>query len=239
MKRHFFLLGIVLAVTASEAPAQENNWMLNASGSYDNKHYTSSMPNYYGKPADLNLKGWSLHAGVGKTIGFHIMVGLEGGGGKQDGVWQASNSYGTMYSQDKYHTSNWNASVFGRYTSDVSRRIFAYAQLYVTKFENDYIRDPSLVQNTALPYYYVSPTMPAGNGIEVGLKGVAGVNIIRGYGLYVDVGGLNYTSYNSAVRGSLASDLKEFNFTLGQHFSFGIHKVLGWKKMNNVAPVTK
>jgi hypothetical protein len=55
---------------------------------------------------------------------------------------------------------------------------------------------------------------------------------MRGYGINVSLGGVNYTSYNST--GS-TSDEKHINVTLGQQFSFGLHKILGWKKLN--APV--
>jgi hypothetical protein len=53
------------------------------------------------------------------------------------------------------------------------------------------------------------------------------MEVFKGYGIHMDLGGISYTSYKS---GTTDADLHHFNVTLGSQFSFGIHKIIGWKK---------
>ncbi len=65
-----------------------------------------------------------------------------------------------------------------------------------------------------------------GNGVVVDLSPVVGCNIFKGFGVHMDAGGINYNVFNTRT-----NKISELNITLGQRFSFGLHKIIGWKKM--------
>ena len=226
---------LALALTAN---AQKGTWMIYGSGSYDTKDYMQSQaamnsPTYQRSTSPVTLDALGVSAGVGYSISDHFMVGLQGGYSRQEQVYggyssyPASTGYVTYYTEDKYQQANWTVGVFGRYTSWVTKRIFVYSQLYAGKYGVNYkwLGTESVYGPQA--YTMVSPEIPDGNGFVVNLFPAVGMEVFKGYGVHMDVGGISYTSYTSGTTGS---DLHHFNVTLGSQFSFGIHKIIGWKK---------
>lgn len=232
MKNIFFSACLLLLVN-THASAQQNTLMIYGNGSYDNMDYTPNGNNGSYPATSLSLIGWSANAGVGLVTSDHFMLGLQGGYGKQD----VANYYISPYPvYGTVRIANWNAGVFGRYTSSLSKRFFVYAQLFAGKTGVDSRVLPEGNGNVTPPYYSPAPSgMPDGNGVVVNLFPGAGMNLICGYGINVNIGGISYTSYNSTTS---SSDLHHFNVTLGRQFIFGIHKILGWQKLNSTTPPT-
>ena len=119
---------------------------------------------------------------------------------------------------------SWDFGVYGRYTKWIGKHLFIYSQLSVTKYGNDISRQ-FLTDYYNLPVSAGSPSGLDGNGWVVDLSPVIGVNIFRGYGLHMDIGGINYNQFNSET-----NKIGELNITLGQRFTFGVQKIIGWKK---------
>jgi hypothetical protein len=220
------------------ANAQKNTWMVYGSGSYDTKDYMQSQAAMNSTPyqqssSPLTLDALGGSAGVGFNISDHFMVGLQGGYSRQEQIYggynyyAASTGYVNYYAEDKYQQTNWTVGVFGRYTSWVTKRIFVYSQLYAGKYGVNYkwLGTESVYGPQA--YTTASPEIPDGNGFVVNLFPAVGMEVFKGYGIHMDLGGISYTSYKS---GTTDADLHHFNVTLGSQFSFGIHKIIGWKK---------
>ena len=175
------------------------------------------------------------------------MIGVDGGINSREDVSNTTqyinSSYGsTFYTEEqKYKTTGWQLGLFCRYSTNTASRFFVYGQLYATKygFDNNSETYYSGYNNNAQPYTFSNPVMPSGRGFVVGILPVVGVNLFKGFGLHVDCGGIIYNSYKTSEPTYSNADLRRINITFGHHFSFGIHKVFGWKKLNNVASVTK
>ena len=247
MNRHFILIGIIMAFFSTVTSAQKNTWMMNISGEYDNKKYSPVYSNYYTPATSTSLESWALNTGIGYLIGSHFMIGVDGGINSREDVaktMQAINSsYGSAFytAEHKYKTTGWRLGLFCRYSTNIASRFFVYGQFYATKYGFDTKEETYYTgnNNNAQPYTFSNPEMPSGRGFVVGILPVVGVNLFKGFGLHVDCGGIIYNSYRTSDAVYSNCDLRNIKITFGQHFTFGIHKVFGWKKLNNVAPVTK
>ncbi len=246
MKRTIFGTVIVMMFSICVL-AQKNTWMLYGSGSYDNVNYTNNLPNTNNgaaySSAPLSVVGWGADLGIGYELSNHIMIGLQGGYGKQEGInlssytVSTSSGYASILEERKYTNATWNAGVFCRYTSWLGKRFYVYGQMFFGKYgltEEVNNMNANVVQSQ--PYYFTSPSAPEGNGLAINLFPAIGVNIIQGFGAHMDIGGISYTTYNvegtPVYNGFNSSNRKHFNVSLGKQFSFGIHKIIGWKKFN-------
>jgi len=234
MKKNIFLPIIALIFFAAPSIAQTNTWMIYANGSYDKVSFTPS-PQFAitAQDAPTYITSWNANTGIGYTVSNHIMVGLQGGYGSQqvpDNIRtiQGSNS---GYFANIQALNSWQAGAFCRYTSSLAKRFYVYAQFYAAKYGQT-----NNSENTFVPIptgYATNPAIaPEGNGFIFNLFPAVGMNIVKGYGIHADIGGISYTTYNAIS----AATLHHFNVTLGQQFSFGIHKILGWKKRTDPAP---
>ncbi len=222
------------------ANAQKNTWMIYGGGTYDNQDYLQSQASInsglYQTASPQTYETLLFNSGVGYSISDHFMVGLQGGYGRQEYLYIADNVYyfppngSSPYTTnllEKQQETTWSAGVFARYNSWVSKRIYVYGQMFAGKYGISYKTIGIDYANTPRQYVSISPDIPDGNGITVSLFPAVGIEVFKGYGVHMDVGGISYTSYNTTTT---ASDLHHFNVTLGSQFSFGVHKIIGWKK---------
>lgn len=230
--------------------AQKNTWFLYGTGTYDNQKYTpnaNSFYSIYNGNSGINylyianpfsLTSWAINPGLGYMVGNNLMVGIQGGFGKQENAiitstyYYNNGTYTNAPSDYKQTTTTWQAGVFCRYTSSLSKRFYVYTQLFAGKYGSDDAIDRVGYIATPYNYYTVPPATHDGNGFVFNLSPAVGMNAFHGYGVNLSVGGLSYTTYNAIS----ASNLNHFNITLGQ-FSFGIHKVIGWEKITAAPPV--
>ncbi|PQJ10053.1 hypothetical protein CJD36_015250 [Flavipsychrobacter stenotrophus] len=56
------------------------------------------------------------------------------------------------------------------------------------------------------------------------------MNIIHGFGVHMDIGGIQYTMASMIDN---YGDYNRLRLTLGHQFHFGLHKIIGWQKLND------
>ena len=226
MKKGNLLTIAMILLFSTAAIAQKNTWMIYGNAAYDNENYTNNANNPGVPGTPVTLVSWNVSPGIGYQFSNHFMIGVEGGYGKQDGI---EPSYPGFYGSGKNTSALWQAGLFGRYTSWLGKRFFVYTQLSATKYSVDVTSGYS---GSTIPYGYPNnPEMPDGNGFMVTLFPAVGVNILQGFGVHIDIGGISYSTFNAFT----TLDQHHFNITLGRQFSFGIHKIIGWKKFNPVS----
>lgn len=227
MYKTFILTVFTTILFAAAATAQEHTWMIFGGGGYDKVNYTENATIYNGPNGSdpLPLIGWAVNLGIGCQFSKHFMAGALGGYGRQDGA----DSYAPYYNSAtiKFTDKFWQAGVFGRYTSWLSKRFFFYTQLNAFKYAESWTQE-QLSATTVQPYTYSYPATPDGNGFTVSLFPAIGATVWKGFGVNMDIGGIGYSVYHSFS----AATRHHFNVTLGQQFSFGIHKIIGWQKLN-------
>jgi hypothetical protein len=222
MKKKFLLPMLIALFTTTYSFAQKGSWVIDLGGSYDKAAIVSDTHNSVAAHPNFTLKNWSLDARVGYHFSNHILAGVQFGRGEQNNVYDYytnNNNYDNIVITNK----SYKVGVYGRYTQWFGKHIFVYGQLSVLKYGND-VSSEYLTGYYNLPVSSGAPSGIDGNGVIIDLSPVVGINLFRGYGLHVDVGGINYNILNSP-----ANKINELNITLG-HFSFGVQKILGWKK---------
>ena len=223
MKKYYLFALALLA--ASNVFAQANTWIIDANGSVDNQQFKPAS-GYGGDP--ISLTGWSANAAVGRHVSEHFVVGLQGGYGQQEQMnyYSYSAANGTIYQQNKIRMSQWHFGVYGRLTYTITPWMFVYSQLSVSKYGRDYKTIDVTQNNYSYAFFTEQPNLPEGNGISISAFPAVGFNIIHGFGLHLDVGGINYEQFNA-----LGDKYSHINVNFGQQFSIGIHKIIGWKRI--------
>ena len=223
MTNNRLLILFAVMLFSFRAMAQNNTWIVDLNGGLDNRKYT---PVNYSSAEPLTINGWSLNTAIGRHLSNHFVLGLLGGYGQQQEVDQYSYGNG-IYDTRKYRITSWHVGAFGRYNYSISRRIFVYSQFSISKYSRDY----QLISSTenyviAPPSSYDVVLVPEGNGLIISVFPAIGFNILQGWGVHMDVGGIYYDRFNSTA----SYDRNEIKVNFGQSFSFGIHKIIGWKK---------
>lgn len=139
-------------------------------------------------------------------------------------VYQTNNGPGPtqFLVNDKYVRTLTNVSLWGRYTYYFSPRLYVYSQLTVgTMIVND---DKRLSSNYSYytpitPVDYPSTTLRPLGGQFINFFPAIGFNISHGYGVQVNVGGINY-SHNGTVFG----EYNHVKIDFGHQFLLGLHK---------------
>lgn len=208
-------------LAATTSLAQKNTWIIDAGANANHQN----IPSYVGSQPALSLNGGSVNIAIGRQLSNHFAIGVLGGvGSQQQLIGDFSGPYAHIY---KATFSTWNVGVYGRYTYWVTKHLYLYSQLSATRYDYN-VKSTALQYNYPVVYqpYYISTTQP--DGIDVTLMPAVGVNLIKGFGIHADVGGLSYTRSG----GSPSTAVNGLNLNIGQSFHFGLHKIIGWKKMN-------
>ncbi|PQJ10055.1 hypothetical protein CJD36_015260 [Flavipsychrobacter stenotrophus] len=221
MKPIILLASSVMLLSTVTSYAQKNTWIVDAGANVNHQ----TIPSYSSGYPSLSLSGAGLNIAIGRQLSNHFAVGILGGYGSQQ---QLIGDYSGISSHVYKATFNtWNIGVYGRYTYWLNKHLYLYSQLSAT--HHDYSVKSELLQyNYPVVYqpYFTSGTQP--DGLDVTLLPAVGVNLIKGYGIHADVGGLSYTR-----TGGGGNAVNGVNLNIGQSFHFGLHKIIGWKKMNS------
>ena len=222
MTRTRTLLFVFASLLSFNALAQKDTWIVDLNAGFDNQKYASKNSS----DESVVTSSWTLHAHVGKQLSDHFVLGLLGGYGEQQELIRYYIYSG--YDLNKYKTTLWQVGAYGRYTYSISKHIFVYSQFSVSKYGNDTKMISSTSSNYPGP---VDNSIPEdGNGLLVNLYPAIGLNIINGFGVHMDVGGIYYSRFYTPY-----SDISRLHVNFGQQFSFGLHKIIGWKKHTAVA----
>ena len=216
-----FFQTTLLLLSVSSASAQKGLWIIDANGSFDKTTYVANFANSTAGHPDISVYNTSLNTRIGYHISDHFLAGITGGFAINEYLFD---NYGTGIDVDRVKVSNWNFGIYCRYTEWIGKRFFVYSQFSVSRYGN------SIDQTYYSGYYNVPnsssyPTYLADNGTIIDLSPVVGMSIYKGYGIHLDVGGINYSIANNSTNRT-----NELNFTLGQQFTFGLQKIIGWKK---------
>ena len=219
MRKSLFAACMFILLCGFKANAQKGTWIIDANGGLSNQHIGGSGPGY----PPLSLSSGSFNIAVGRQLSNHFAVGIIGGI-RTHQVLQPD--YNTNYDYVKLNINTWNIGVYGRYTYWLSKRFFLYSQLSASRYGNSVHEAEHVRGNFPIVYApYGSNTPP--EGVAVNLVPALGVNIFKGFGLHVDLGGINYT--HATPNGY---NYNNVNINFGQQFNFGLHKIIGWKKMS-------
>lgn len=220
MKKMHLVCSAMALLATMTATAQKNTWVVDAGAGISHQNISSTTP-----APDLSLNAGSVNVAIGRQLSNHFAIGILGGYGSQQQI--EGNYYGNNFRSFKETLNTWNVGIYGRYTYWINKHLFIYSQLSATQ-HNYSINSTEIGSNYPVAYqpYLTSATQP--EGINVNLMPAVGVNLIKGYGIHMDVGGLNYMHSEAGV-----SPLNIVNLNIGQSFHFGLHKIIGWKKMNN------
>ncbi len=219
MKQIILLASSAILLSSTTSFAQKNTWIVDAGAAANHQ----SIPSYSSSSPDLSLNGASVNIAVGRQLNDHFAVGILGGYGSQQQLIGDNSGVNTYKATFKA----WNIGIYGRYTYWVSKNLYLYSQLSAT--HHDYTMNSTVLQyNYPVVYqpYFISATQP--NGLNVTLLPAVGINLIKGYGIHADVGGISYLR-----SGGGNAAVNAINLNIGQSFHFGLHKIIGWKKMNS------
>ena len=222
-----FATALFLLASPLVSHAQKDTWHIDAEGNVNNTTYTPSTLGYGVSQAPLKLTNGRLYTRIGYVISEHFMLGIQGGYGISHTLYEDLLSQPPYPGIINYKTTTYQFGVFGRYTYWVTKRLYAYAHLSVEKFGVDNTQ-------TDLTDYYnipvsVLPDIPLeGNGVNISLMPGVGFEIIRGFGVHLNVGNIGYEIFNNPY-----TKIGQLNFNIGNSFTFGLQKVIGWKSMNS------
>lgn len=231
--KHLNMLLIAILISTTSSFAQKKTWIIDVNGNYDRQIFTPNRP--YDPQPPLAITTWAANLFVGKSISQHFMIGLHLGYGIEENIFTYERWYGPNgpvgMAQTIYKNKSIALGLFGRYTYWLNKRFFVYSQVDASLFGygHQYAdRDVSLAYS--IPYTTYKPTAGQ-SGLLVNLFPAIGMNIVKGLGVHADAGGINY------IYGDLnSSDYQRISITFGKQFTLGLHKIIGWKKMNNTSP---
>ncbi len=214
MKKIIILTACCVLSAIQQTYAQNNTWLIQADGAYNHTKLEANNSSY---AVPTTVGYWNLATNIGFKINHNVLVGVLLGYGQKDYIDYA------YYSSSGYKTrvSTFAAGAWGRYTYEINSWLFIYSQLNVVKFSKDikqieeYTQPPAAIPSD----YYGTPVK--GDGLSVSLFPAVGFNIINGYGIDLNLGGISYA--NNKPTGITE---KEFSVTLGQEFRLGLHKFI-------------
>lgn len=222
---------ILATFCAFAATAQKGTTIIDADGSYDRQVFSPQSPY-----PQQTLQNWSLNIAAGKQLGKHFSAGISAGIG--DGQFMAYRKItipvasipGLQWEAVKYSRLNIQLGLWSRYTYWINKRFFLYSQLSAG------YQVQSTSKMSGVYAYYApitsSPYAPSAEwpqaGITATLFPALGMNIIKGYGVHMNIGGITYTHAKVGDGSAIYSNI---NVNFGQQFRFGLHKIIGWKKM--------
>ncbi len=220
MKLPLLTAGLLL-VLAGNATAQTGTGIVDINGGFGRTTYKSNTANSMAGHPDLSLVNWSLSTRVGRNFDKHFTAGLVLGYGIQHDLYAMNMLSSDVYD---YKIKTWSVGAFGRYTNWVSKNIFIYSQFSLVKSGSE-------ISSTVLQGYYNVPVTNGnppnidGNELNIDLSPVFGFNIYKGYGIHLGIGGFSYAIINTP-----SNWITDFNVSLGQRFTIGFQKIVGWKK---------
>ncbi len=212
--------GVLLTVLSTAQAQNKNSVLVELSGAYHQRSLDNDTGSFF-KPASVSRA--AIAARVGYSFTQHLSAGLIAEYTTADNIEASYTTVGglTYYTTAKERTYGWAAGIYGRYTYSVNNWLFIYGQLDAEKYKiSKKVLETSSPPVISMPGDYTLVPDPA-DGIAARLLPCIGLNVARGFGIDLSVGGIQYNQYsNDNVQNST------FSVTLGQQFRLGLHKFI-------------
>lgn len=212
---------IALTCFASVSHAQYGGLLIEAGGAYNKRDVNNDTGSFY-KP--VSLSSYSISFRCGYNINKHWSVGFIYQHDARDYIDAMSITVGgyTTYYTTRMRSISTTLGAYGRYNWYLNQWLYIYGQLEAAQFK----RTNKTGAVTSAPP--VATTVDQ-NGVPRNSNGTGirafpaiGINVIKGFGFDVNIGGISKELYHDDEIND-----NSFSVTLGRQFNLGLHKFIG------------
>lgn len=217
---------ILAAMATGFSMHSSGQTIIEIDGTWDRQAYDPGSM----KPKEY-LVNYAVSVAAGKSLSKQFWLGINLGYGYEEyfNPRATQDSLGYIYLRNtKSSLTSFNMGVWGRVNYPVNDIIYVYAQgnaSLVSSYGSDlggaYNNNSPITTNT-----YTADDMEPTFGFAASLFPAIGLNLLHGYGLQANIGGLGYTYREAGDNGHYS----QVGITLGCEFRLGLHKTIMGRK---------